>query len=222
MNTTVLRGMQAWNGKFLHRRWVGGRGVLGPFLASAVGLLSAVPAGPARAAESDPDLAVVRSFQALRTVPGVPQVATALSWAPLTVGVPIGLGLLPGASDPWLPAGVFVTEVAAAGSAEWIKTFVARPRPYVVAPDLVLSAGPESSTSMPSGHAALSFAAATLVARRHPDLAPAALGWATAVALSRVTLGVHYPTDVVAGALLGAGVGWLGGEALTALGAPVR
>jgi undecaprenyl-diphosphatase len=60
--------------------------------------------------------------------------------------------------------------------------------------------------SFPSGHAATSFAAAVLLSFVAPRLAPAFLLLAVAIGFSRVYVGVHYPLDVLAGALLGAGV----------------
>ena len=64
---------------------------------------------------------------------------------------------------------------------------------------------------MPSGHAALSFALVTSWSLSHPRwyvIAPGAV-WASSVAVSRVWLGVHYPTDILAGAAIGAGVALL-------------
>jgi len=57
--------------------------------------------------------------------------------------------------------------------------------------------------SFPSGHSAASMAVAATVARAHPSLAPAALGLAALVGVSRVKLRAHHPGDVVAGAALG-------------------
>jgi undecaprenyl-diphosphatase len=61
--------------------------------------------------------------------------------------------------------------------------------------------------SFPSGHAAGVFAFAAFVALRWPRWGAPALAFAALVAASRVVLGVHYPSDVLAGALLGAAVG---------------
>jgi undecaprenyl-diphosphatase len=59
---------------------------------------------------------------------------------------------------------------------------------------------------MPSGHASTAFAAALAVGLAHPRLRWPLLALAALVALSRVWLGVHYLTDVIAGAALGAAV----------------
>jgi undecaprenyl-diphosphatase len=63
-----------------------------------------------------------------------------------------------------------------------------------------------TSTSFPSGHAASAFAFATGVALEKPVVGVPLLAVAGAVAYSRVYVGVHYPSDVVAGAAIGAGV----------------
>jgi membrane-associated phospholipid phosphatase len=63
------------------------------------------------------------------------------------------------------------------------------------------------SASFPSGHAAAGFAFAAAVGRDQPWLGMALRFLAAAVAYSRVHTGVHYPGDVVAGSLIGAGTG---------------
>jgi undecaprenyl-diphosphatase len=63
------------------------------------------------------------------------------------------------------------------------------------------------STSFPSGHAASAFAFAAAVGRDQPWLGLALRFLAAAVAYSRVHAGVHYPGDVIVGALIGEGTG---------------
>jgi membrane-associated phospholipid phosphatase len=73
----------------------------------------------------------------------------------------------------------------------------AEPKPLVRTP---------TDASFPSGHAATSFAAATVLSFAWPRWAPAFYLLALAIGFSRVYVGVHYPLDIVGGALLGIGV----------------
>jgi 4-amino-4-deoxy-L-arabinose transferase-like glycosyltransferase/membrane-associated phospholipid phosphatase len=88
-----------------------------------------------------------------------------------------------------------------------IKHALGRPRPFLVLPDVHCLIGKGGSGSMPSSHAANWFAA-TMVGwicyrRTAWFMVPAA----SVVSFSRIYNGVHYPSDVLAGALLGAGCG---------------
>lgn len=86
------------------------------------------------------------------------------------------------------------------------KLVARRGRPSIdVVPEIRRLAGLPRTTSFPSGHAASAFAFATGVGLEKPVLAPPLLTLAGAVAYSRVHVGVHYPGDVLAGALIGAG-----------------
>jgi len=110
-----------------------------------------------------------------------------------------------------------VTQGLTYGLVVGVKHLVGRPRPYVHRPVRARAARHQppapgdARLSFPSGHAALSSALVTSWGASYPRwyvLAPGAL-WATSVALSRVHLGVHYPSDVVAGTVVGIGVALL-------------
>ena len=95
-----------------------------------------------------------------------------------------------------------------------IKHAVARPRPCVALSDVVQRLGRAGSGSMPSAHAANWFAATMVVFLFYRRSLWFMLPMALAVSFSRVYNGVHYPSDVLAGAILGAGYGAAGMVAL--------
>lgn len=92
--------------------------------------------------------------------------------------------------------------------ANLIKDAVQRTRPCHVIPEVHLLAGCAHSPAFPSNHASNMFMVATMAwleFRRWRWILPAL---AAMLAYSRVYVGVHYPSDVMGGALLGAAIGW--------------
>jgi undecaprenyl-diphosphatase len=93
-----------------------------------------------------------------------------------------------------------------------IKYGLAVPRPFEVIPGVLPLThdpiGGEADPSFPSGHAAIVAMGAVIVGSAYPRSRPALVVLVLLVMLSRVYLGLHYPTDVLAGAVLGAAVGW--------------
>lgn len=84
-----------------------------------------------------------------------------------------------------------------------LKPLIARPRPFILREEIELIISAPSGFSFPSGHTASSFAAATGLFIYHKKLGIAALIWAFLIAFSRLYMYVHYPTDVMAGMLVG-------------------
>ncbi len=108
-------------------------------------------------------------------------------------------------------------ELLAIVSSTALKEATDRPRPDVHA--IV----PEPSTSsFPSGHATGSFACALVLVAFAPRLAAPLVVLAAAIAWSRVYVGVHYPLDVIAGAVLGSLLALLVLRALRPLAADLR
>ena len=84
-----------------------------------------------------------------------------------------------------------------------IKNVVARTRPYEYNSEVNLLVSKLSDYSFPSGHSLASFEGATCIFIRYKKWGIAALALAFAIALSRLYLYVHFPSDVLAGTVLG-------------------
>ena len=130
----------------------------------------------------------------------------------IAVGVPVAMALAAWIKDDrdLLKDAVYVgTSVAGTFVVTYgLKYLVGRDRPYERYPGRVHPYSLENSPSFPSGHTATAFALATSLSIRYPKwyvIAPTAL-WACSVGVSRMNEGVHYPTDVLAGAALGVGL----------------
>jgi undecaprenyl-diphosphatase len=93
---------------------------------------------------------------------------------------------------------IAVASVVSNGPAKWL---VRRHRPSAGAEPPLIAMPP--STSFPSGHAASGVAFTVAVGQELPGLLPVLVPLAGAVAYSRVHVGVHYPSDVAAGTLIG-------------------
>lgn len=127
-----------------------------------------------------------------------------------------------------VPAGIFVTglikkdrsirenalfiseSILLSSAISWsLKKMISRDRPAVNDPTFVAVIEKDGS-GFPSGHTSLAFSMATSVSMRYPKwyIIVPAFTYAGLTGYSRLYLGVHYPTDVLAGAIIGSGSAW--------------
>ncbi|RUO26154.1 phosphatase PAP2 family protein [Aliidiomarina minuta] len=90
----------------------------------------------------------------------------------------------------------------------WLKNTLRRARPAMDRISFRPAIKPADRFSFPSGHATAAFLFAGLAAASFPAWALLYYMWAGLVALARVSLGVHFPSDIIAGAVLGSGIAY--------------
>ena len=105
-----------------------------------------------------------------------------------------------------LPAVVHMIAVGLACTVIYksIKAQTLRPRPYAAQSDIALCAAPLDQYSFPSGHTLHATAFSLVALSYYPGLFWLLAPFAALVAVSRVVLGLHYPSDVIAGVIIGA------------------
>lgn len=86
---------------------------------------------------------------------------------------------------------------------KWLKRKTLRPRPYEVWTDIQCAGVPLDKFSFPSGHTLHAFGFMLVALAYYPALVWLTLPFALLVAASRIVLGLHYPSDVLAGAAIG-------------------
>jgi membrane-associated phospholipid phosphatase len=160
---------------------------------------SQYPARPMR----ELDLRMLRLLRTAGHTPGVEKAAKALGRAgnngAIWLAIGVVLAIVDGSNrEAWLICAALGP--IAIGLNYVVKAIVRRPRP--VLEGLPPLGGAPSSLSFPSAHATSSFAVATAMTRVEP-LGALAFLLAAALALGRPYLGMHYPSDVLAGAVLG-------------------
>ena len=168
-----------------------------------------------------PDGALFHLTNAVWTSPLLDTLMPALSWAGnlgavwlVLLGAIAAFGKKTGRR---MALAGLVALVIGFASSEIIKEVTMRPRPFAALPGVNLLVGAPHSYAFPSGHTTGAFAAAggtILAARRLLGKVPAwswgMLALAAAIAYSRLYVGVHWPSDVAAGVVLGLASGWAG------------
>ncbi len=143
------------------------------------------------------------------------QWATRLGYGLVGIGVPVAIGAIAwGRGDLYGRRRGFLggAAVAAAGLVgQILKNLLCRARPTAVGAGVFFREfpcvpAPYALASFPSGHATTAFALATVLSLWYPRWTAAWLALATIVGWSRVALGSHFPSDVLAGAIVGVGV----------------
>ncbi|MEA9986507.1 MULTISPECIES: phosphatase PAP2 family protein [Subtercola] len=159
---------------------------------------------------TSPETAFIVRVQATPLARGLVAPAKALSfigehaagWVVLGV-----IGALIDAPHAWAWLWSTLAVVVAHGLSIVIKRIVRRPRPGASGGPVTVYATAPSKLSFPSSHASSTMAAAVVFTAFVPWLWPAAVIVVLFMGVSRVILGMHYPTDVLAGYLIGLIVG---------------
>ena len=164
------------------------------------------------------DIEVLRKINISRNVkfdPTFKFISTTVT--PVSIGAPLviyGIGLIKQDSS-LKKKGLFIGQSVLVSSfiTVALKRTIKRERPFITYPDIE-NLTEASSYSFPSGHTSNAFAAATSISMAFPKwyvIVPTFI-WAGSVGYSRMHLGVHYPSDVLAGALVGSGSAYLSFE----------
>lgn len=93
---------------------------------------------------------------------------------------------------------------------KWLKAGTTRPRPYTVSQQIRLGTAPLDQFSFPSGHTLHAVGFSLTACHEYPELGWLLIPFTSLIAISRVVLGLHYPSDVLAGASLGAAFALVG------------
>ncbi len=135
-----------------------------------------------------------------RTLALVSHLGEAPTWLVLTLLMPL-LDREGGALAAWLLVQLGAVNLAIYWS---VKRLTRRERPFRQCADIRECVRASDQFSFPSGHTLHAVSFAVLLSVIYTSLAPALWTFALLVAMSRVVLGVHYPSDVLAGAAIGA------------------
>ncbi len=129
-----------------------------------------------------------------------------IAWYALVLLLPLIYGI----AATRVSLAMAITGLLGLGIYKFLKRTLVRERPFVTHAGISLAAAPLDRYSFPSGHTLHAVAFSWQAIAHYPELGWLLVPLAALIALSRVVLGLHYPTDVLVGALLGAALGALG------------
>jgi undecaprenyl-diphosphatase len=130
---------------------------------------------------------------------GISRLGNGMFWYVLMTALPIVYGA---AAWPTV-ARMALTGTIGLALYKWLKVHTSRPRPFQVYAAISAAAPALDRFSFPSGHTLHAVSLSLVAVAGFPILAPIVFPFALLVAVSRPILGLHYPSDVLAGALLG-------------------
>jgi undecaprenyl-diphosphatase len=132
-----------------------------------------------------------------------------LADGPLWYALALAVALTEGAAGRAVALQMLVTGSVGFAIYKLLKRKLVRERPYVLNTGVHCIVAPLDRYSFPSGHTLHAVLFTTILVTHFPALAPMLVPFAALVGMSRVVLGLHYPSDVLAGAALGGALAWL-------------
>jgi undecaprenyl-diphosphatase len=141
------------------------------------------------------------------TRPWVVLLLVAVSWLGDGVLWYTAMALLPWlGGEPGIDCAIYMLAIGSLNLVIYkvVKRHTARPRPFVSCPGIRACTKSLDEFSFPSGHTMHAVAFSIVISSFYPPAAPVAWSFTLLVALSRVVLGLHYPSDVAVGAAIGA------------------